>query len=128
MDSRGKCLVIEDDPDLRALLCAILFNEGFEAQAAGTGAEGLAVVGGLNPVLITLDLGLPDLDGHEVAREIRKETMAPLVIITAFATPNDELEAMASGASAYLAKPFRPEDLRELIQRLVPPRAPDTKP
>jgi CheY-like chemotaxis protein len=52
--------------------------------------------------------------------------MAPLVIITASAKPDDELEAMASGATAYLAKPFRPEDLRKIVHELLAPRIPDT--
>jgi CheY-like chemotaxis protein len=80
----------EDDPDARSLLCALLVSEGFQGQAAATGLDRLVAAKQLNPVLSTVALGLPDLDGHEVARRIRKETLAPLVIITAFSKPDDE--------------------------------------
>lgn len=91
MNSRGICLVIEDDLDIRDLLCLILSGAGFEVHAEATGAAGLRAAKRLNLTLITLDLGLPDLDGHDVARQLRTLSTAPLLMITAYAEPDDEL-------------------------------------
>ncbi|NQD90086.1 response regulator transcription factor, partial [Paenarthrobacter sp. CM16] len=73
--------------------------------------------------LITLDLGLPDMDGREVAGLLRAVTNAPILMITAFAAVGDELDGLAAGASAYLPKPFRPAQLRDLVDQLCPVEA-----
>lgn len=119
--SRPLCLVIEDDEDLRTLLCLILTSEGFEVHTEATGAGGLDAVGRLNPTLITLYLGLPDMDGRDVARDLRRQSAATLLMITGRTSTDDELESIASGASAYLTKPFHPARLRAIIQQLFPP-------
>lgn len=120
MNSRGICLVIEDDLDIRGLLCLILSRAGFDVHAEATGAAGLRTAGKLDLALITLDLGLPDINGHDLARRLRKASNAPLLMITAAAEPGDELDGIASGAAAYLTKPFSPARLRELVQQLCP--------
>lgn len=120
MNSLGVCLVIEDDHDIRGLISVVLAAAGFDVHTAGTGAEGIEAAGNLAPVLVTLDLGLPDLDGHEVARLIREITGAPMLYITARAEPEDEMTGMASGAAAYLPKPFRPQQLRDIADRICP--------
>lgn len=116
----GNCLVIEDDQDIRNLLCIILTGMGFVVHAETTGAGGLRAAGTLDLALITLDLGLPDLNGLDVASGLRALSKAPILMITAWAEPGDEIEGMAAGADAYLAKPFRPHMLRELVQQLCP--------
>ncbi|MGY4541336.1 two-component system OmpR family response regulator [Arthrobacter sp. UYNi723] len=121
MNSRGICLVIEDDLDIRHLLCLILTGAGFKVHAEATGAAGLRAAKRLDLALITLDLGLPDLDGHDVARQIRTLSKAPLLMITAYTEPSDELDGMSAGANAYLTKPFRTAQLRALVQKLCPP-------
>lgn len=118
--ARGICLVIEDDPDIRGLLDVILTRAGFGVHCEGTGAGGLRAAAELDLAFITLDLGLPDMHGHDVARALRSLTKAPILMITAHARPIDELDGMASGASAYLIKPFRPNQLTSLIQELSP--------
>jgi DNA-binding response OmpR family regulator len=119
MNSRH-CLVIEDDPDIRDLLCIILTGMGFDVHAETTGRAGLRAAGTLDLALITLDLGLPDLNGLDVARHIRTYSKAPILTISAWAEPGDELNGVASGADAYLTKPLRPHLFRELVQRLGP--------
>jgi len=121
MNSRV-CLVIEDDQDIRDLLSTILTGMGFNVHAAATGTAGLLAAGTLGLDLITLDLGLPDLNGLDVAHRLRSLSNAPIIMITAWAEPGDELNGVASGADAYLTKPFRPHQLRELVQRLCPPQ------
>jgi two-component system, OmpR family, response regulator len=71
-------------------------------------------------VLITLDLGLPDLDGLHIAKDLRELSTAPVLIITSRATASDELHGMAAGASAYLTKTFHASDLREAVNELCP--------
>ena len=128
MNSRGICLIIEDDPDTRSLLCLIFSREGFEVHAEATGAASLLAAERPDLALIALDLGLPDLNGHDVARRIRKLSDAPLLIINAWTEPGDELDGMAAGAAAYLAKPFRTAQLRALVHKLCPPSPVTTAP
>lgn len=120
MTSRGTCLVIEDDEDIGSLIEIILAAAGFDVRIEQTGAGSLLVTGSQELALITLDVGLPDIDGREVARKLRKLSTTPILMITAFAQPGVELDGMAVGASAYLAKPFRPAQLRALVQELCP--------
>lgn len=120
MSSRGICLVIEDDWDIRGLIDVILTQAGFEVHAVASGAEGVAAARVLELVLVTLDLGLPDIDGHEVAHQIREVTAAPLIFLTGRARPVDEIAGMASGSDAYLTKPFRPQELRKIASLLCP--------
>lgn len=120
MSSRGVCLVIEDDWDIRDLISAILTRAGFEVHAVASGAEGVVAAGDLDPVLVTLDIGLPDMSGHEVALQIRKVSNAPLLFLTGRAGPDDEIAGMASGAAAYLTKPFRLQQLRDTADQLCP--------
>jgi sigma-B regulation protein RsbU (phosphoserine phosphatase) len=115
------CLVIEDDQDIRDLLSTILTGMGFNVHAAATGTAALRAAETLDLALITLDLGLPDLNGLDVAHHLRSLSKAPILMITAWAESGDELNGVASGADAYLIKPFRPYQLRELVQRLCPP-------
>jgi two-component system OmpR family response regulator len=114
------CVVIEDDADIRDLIALILTDAGFEVHACETGHDGVVEAERLNPDLITLDVGLPDMDGREAARLIAAVSQAPILMITAFAELDDELHAIASGATAYLIKPFRPRQLRELALQLSP--------
>jgi DNA-binding response OmpR family regulator len=120
METQQVCLVIEDDADIRGLITVVLTRAGFDVRTATTGAEGIAAAADPGIALITLDLGLPDMDGHVVARAIRALSNAPLLFLTARSEPDDLLAGMASGAAAYLTKPFRPRELREVALRLRP--------
>lgn len=119
MGSRGLCLVIEDDRDIRDLLTLIPRME-FDVHAVANGAEGVAAAWEHDPVLVTVDLNLPDMDGLDVARHIRARSQAPMLFVTARAEADDELAGMASGAAAYLTKPFRPRQLTEVVNQLCP--------
>ncbi|MET3720634.1 MULTISPECIES: response regulator transcription factor [unclassified Arthrobacter] len=114
------CLVIEDNYDIRGLITVVLARAGFDVRAVGSGAEGIAAAADPCVSLITLDLGLPDMDGHVVARAIRALNGAPLLFLTARSEQHDYLAGMASGAAAYLTKPFHPKELKELALRLCP--------
>lgn len=120
MEQQRVCLVIEDDDDIRALIATVLTRAGFEVRTAATGGEGIAAAADPAVALVTLDLGLPDMDGHIAARAIRALSTAPLLFLTARSEEDDVLAGMASGAAAYLTKPFRPGELRELAEQLCP--------
>ncbi|MEV7473754.1 response regulator [Pseudarthrobacter oxydans] len=120
MEEQQVCLVIEDDSDIRGLITAVLTRAGFKVLAVGSGAEGKAAVAaaGATLSLITLDLGLPDIDGRDLSLELRKLSPAPLLFLTARAEDDDVLAGLAAGAAAYLTKPFLPITLRETALKL----------
>ncbi|WP_427173712.1 response regulator transcription factor [Arthrobacter sp. 92] len=121
-------LVIEDDHDIRELVRVVLVQAGFNVQVASSGAEGVLAAKELKPAVITLDLGLPDIDGFEVARQIREFSDAYIVMLTARAEELDTLIGLESGADDYLTKPFRPRELRARVAAMMrrPRSAPET--
>ncbi|MEK0154018.1 response regulator transcription factor [Arthrobacter oryzae] len=112
-------LVIEDDHDIRELVRVVLVQAGFDVQVASSGAAGVIAAKDLNPAVITLDLGLPDIDGFEVARQIREFSDAYIVMLTARAEELDTLIGLESGADDYLTKPFRPRELRARVAAMM---------
>jgi two-component system OmpR family response regulator len=120
MENTRVCLVVEDNDDIRGLITMILTRAGFQVRAVATGAEGIAAAADPAVVLVTLDLGLPDMDGHVVARAVRALSKAPLLFLTARSENDDVLAGIASGAAAYLTKPFHPKELQDLAEQLCP--------
>ena len=112
-------LVIEDDHDIRELVRVVLVQAGFDVQVASSVADGVMAAKQLNPAVITLDLGLPDIDGFEVARQIREFSDAYIVMLTARAEELDTLIGLESGADDYLTKPFRPRELRARVAAMM---------
>jgi two-component system, OmpR family, response regulator len=112
-------LVIEDDHDIRELVRVVLVQAGFDVKVASSGAAGVTAAKELNPAVITLDLGLPDIDGFEVARQIREFSDAYIVMLTARAEELDTLIGLESGADDYLTKPFRPRELRARVAAMM---------
>ncbi|WP_127573465.1 response regulator transcription factor [Georgenia faecalis] len=112
-------VVIEDDDDIRALLATTLGQGGFTVHAAGNGHDGVALVRRHDPVVTTLDISLPDIDGFEVARRVRTFSDAYIVMLTARAEEIDTLIGLDAGADDYLTKPFRPRELRARIEAML---------
>jgi two-component system OmpR family response regulator len=112
-------LVIEDDHDIRELVRVVLSQAGFEVHMATSGAAGIRAARDLRPHVITLDLGLPDIDGFEVARQVRNFSDAYIVMLTAKADELDTLLGLESGADDYLTKPFRPRELRARVAAMM---------
>ncbi|RAX15497.1 DNA-binding response regulator [Pseudarthrobacter sp. AG30] len=121
-------LVIEDDHDIRELVRTVLTQAGFDVTVASGGAEGVLMAKSLNPDVITLDLGLPDIDGFEVSRQIREFSDAYIVMLTARTEELDTLIGLESGADDYLTKPFRPRELRARVAAMMrrPRSVPDS--
>ncbi|ALO68110.1 two-component system response regulator [Arthrobacter alpinus] len=112
-------VIVEDDQDIRELISVILNQSGFEVHAASTGATGVEAVRVNNPAIVTLDLGLPDIDGFEVARQIRLFSDAYIIMLTGRADEMDTLLGLETGADDYLTKPFRPRELRARISAMM---------
>ncbi|GAB4438488.1 MAG: response regulator [Anaerolineae bacterium] len=110
-----RILVIDDEQAIRRFLKVSLAAHGYAVFEADTGQEGLEKVAGLNPDLIILDLGLPDMDGFEVTRRLREWTHIPIIILSVQEQEADKVAALDAGADDYLTKPF---GLSELMARL----------
>jgi len=126
MDNPRVAVIIEDDEDIRELISVILNQSGFDVHSAKNGAEGVEMVKATSPAIVTLDLGLPDIDGFEVARRIRLFSDAYIIMLTGRADEMDTLLGLETGADDYLTKPFRPRELRARISAMMRrPRAAD---
>lgn len=112
-------LVIEDDDDVRRLLQIVLAQKGFTTTTASTGAEGVDAARSSNFDLISVDKGLPDMDGDDVVRRIRETFEGTVVIVSARTSDEDQADSYAAGADAYLTKPFRPRELAQSITTLL---------
>ncbi|GER21716.1 hypothetical protein NCCP1664_02130 [Zafaria cholistanensis] len=120
MDERRIAVVVEDDADIRVLLAAVLAQSGFEVHVAKTGWEGVALVQAHAPDLVTLDVGLPDIDGFEVVRRVRLRNMdVHIVVLTARSDEIDAVQALEIGADLYMTKPFRPRELRAHVEAMM---------
>jgi two-component system KDP operon response regulator KdpE len=112
----GTILIIDDEVQIRRLLQITLAANGFKIAEASTGREGLALAASLQPVLIILDLGLPDMDGLEIIRRLREWYRKPVIILSVRNTEEDIIEALDNGANDYLTKPFRTGELLARIR------------
>lgn len=119
MDDLGVAVVIEDDVDIRNLLEGVLTQAGFEVHTAVDGREGVEVVRHKQASVVTLDIGLPDIDGFEVLRRIRYFSDAYVVMLTGRTEEPDLLSALNAGADDYIAKPFRPRELRARLAAMM---------
>ncbi|MDQ6422011.1 response regulator transcription factor [Paenibacillus sp. LHD-117] len=112
----GKILVVEDEADLRALICMYLDKHGFEVHAAATGQEALQLFHSAKPDLVVLDIELPDMEGTDICRSIREISNVPLVFVTCRRDSDDIYTGLAIGADDYMTKPFDPAELVARIQ------------
>ena len=129
MPGAGSVLVVEDDPDLVALMEVILQDAGYRVSTATDGFEALARIEAEMPSLILLDMRMPRMNGWEFAGEFRTrwDRSCPIVVVTA--AENARLRAEEIGADGWLEKPFDLEDVLRLVERhLGPPSAPAAAP
>ncbi|HEY4866499.1 MAG TPA: response regulator transcription factor [Candidatus Dormibacteraeota bacterium] len=124
---RELILVVDDDPKIVALVRAYLVSAGFEVITAQDGAEALRLIREREPRLVVLDLMLPEVDGFEVTRDVRRWSRVPILMLTARSSVGDRIGGLREGADDYLVKPFAPSELvarvKAILRRVVPPDA-----
>jgi two-component system, OmpR family, response regulator len=116
---RRVAVIIEDDDDIRHLLEAVLTQAGFEAIATSNGVDGVRAVRAYDPIVTTLDVSMPGMDGLETAKRIRSFSPTYIVMLTARDEEIDTLQGLEAGADDYVTKPFRPRELRARIDAMM---------
>ncbi len=112
-------LIVEDERKLRELVRSYLEQAGFTVLSTGSGAEAITMAAAAAPDLVVLDLGLPDVGGDTVARELRATGSVPIVMLTARSTEEDRIAGLELGADDYLTKPFSPRELVLRVQAVL---------
>jgi DNA-binding response OmpR family regulator len=112
-------LVVDDEPKIVQIARDYLEHTGFSVLTAGDGKTALAIVRASKPDLIVLDLGLPQVDGLDVTRAIRKESNTPIIMLTARGEESDKLVGLELGADDYIVKPFSPKELVARVRAVL---------
>lgn len=112
-------LVVEDEGKLRELVRSYLERAGFTVLSTGSGAEAITMAADASPDLVVLDLGLPDVPGETVARELRAAAAVPIVMLTAKSAEEDRIAGLELGADDYVIKPFSPRELVLRVQAVL---------
>ncbi|MBE5884721.1 MAG: response regulator [Lachnospiraceae bacterium] len=115
MTTKIKVLLIEDDKSISTFVATALDSNGHKVTTAASGKEGISLAASFCPDIILLDLGLPDIDGIEVLRQIRSWNNVPVIIISARSKEQDKVTALDMGADDYITKPF---GISELMARI----------
>lgn len=110
-----RAVVIEDDEQIRSLITTVLERAGLTVDAVSNGPDGISKVRELDPVVVTVDIRMPGMDGIETTRRIRAISEVFIVMVSARTSPGDRIDSLDSGADAYLTKPFRPRELHALV-------------
>ena len=117
--NKYKLLAVEDEPEIRSLLKTLLEAAGYRVLLAENGETGKMLQASHQPDLVLLDLGLPDIDGREVLRAIRKDSTCPVIVLSAI---NDEeviVQALDLGANDYIRKPFGAAELLARVRNTL---------
>ncbi|MCM1134121.1 MAG: response regulator transcription factor [Clostridium sp.] len=109
-------LLIEDEENIRSFIFTTLKNQSYKVTATASGKEGLHLAASLCPDIILLDLGLPDMDGMEVIKQLRTWTAIPIIVISARTNEHDKAHALDCGADDYITKPFGTVELLARIR------------
>jgi DNA-binding response OmpR family regulator len=112
-------LVVEDERKLRDFIRTYLERAGFTVLSTGSGAEAITLAADAAPDLVVLDLGLPDVPGEAVAREVRAVSAIPILMLTARAAEEDQIRGLELGADDYVTKPFSPRELVLRVQAIL---------
>jgi two-component system alkaline phosphatase synthesis response regulator PhoP len=120
-------LVVEDEASIASFVSLYLKNAGYSVRTAANGSEALSQVLASAPALIVLDLNLPDIDGIEVCRRIRKTADIPILMLTARDEDVDKIIGLEVGADDYLTKPFNPRELVARVKSVLRRASPDRK-
>jgi DNA-binding response OmpR family regulator len=120
-------LLVEDERKLRDLVRSYLERAGFTVLSTGSGAEAITLAASASPDLVVLDLGLPDIPGEAVARELRAAGSVPMLMLTAKSSEEDRIRGLELGADDYVTKPFSPRELVLRVQAILRRGGPATE-
>jgi two-component system response regulator MprA len=123
-ERQARVLIVEDDDDIAQVLQRSLRLEGYETRIAGDGEAALGAANDFVPDLVVLDLGLPKLDGMDVARRLRAADDVPILMLTARDALEARVEGLDAGADDYLVKPFERQELLARLRALLRRRPP----
>ena len=119
MKLKDKVLIVEDEQSISNFMSTILEANGFDTIVAATGAQARSMITSHCPDLIILDLGLPDMDGLEILREVRSWTSLPVIVVSARTHEHDKVAALDMGADDYVEKPFGTSELLARIRTAI---------
>ena len=119
MNEKDSILIIDDEVQIRRLLEISLTSNGYNTLFASNGRDGLTAAATLHPLLIILDLGLPDIDGLEVLKKLREWYTKPVIVLSVRNSEEDIITALDKGANDYLTKPFRSGELLARIRTAI---------
>ncbi|CAM4129820.1 response regulator [Bordetella muralis] len=117
--SPARILVIDDEPQIRKFVDISLRAQGYQTLLAGTGHEGLTLLASKGADLVVLDLGLPDMDGSEVLRDLRQWSKVPVIVLTVRSSEDQKVSLLDAGANDYVTKPFGVEELMARIRAFL---------
>ena len=112
----GIILVVDDEPQIRRVVRNLVASEADNVVEASSGSEAIDRAAAERPALIVLDLGLPDMTGLEVCREIRKWSTAPILVLSARHSDSEKVALLDAGADDYMTKPFNPAELQARVR------------
>jgi two-component system, OmpR family, KDP operon response regulator KdpE len=116
MTPQARILLVDDEVAIQRALAPLLRARGYDVEVAGTGTDAIRIFEDRTPDLVVLDLGLPDIEGTEVCRRIRRTARTPIVVLSARGGDTDKVNALDLGADDYVTKPFSPEELLARIR------------
>jgi DNA-binding response OmpR family regulator len=119
LEGQKTAVIVEDDPDVRHLLVEVLEAAGFSTVSVGNGIDGVRAVLAYQPLITTLDVNMPGIDGFEAARRIREKSNTFIVMLTGLADEADVVLGLGAGADEYIVKPFRPREFRARVEALL---------
>lgn len=114
-----KILIVDDDTNISELISLYLNKEGYDTKEVATGKEALEVFETYEPDLVILDIMLPELDGYDVCKEIRKHNRTPIIMLTAKGEVFDKVLGLELGADDYMVKPFDPKELMARVKAVL---------
>ncbi|WP_106816584.1 response regulator transcription factor [Microbacterium timonense] len=118
-DDLKTAVIIEDDPEIRHVLAEVLESSGFSTVSVGNGIDGVRAVLTHRPLLTTIDVNMPGIDGIEAARRIRAQSDTFIIMLTGAGDEADVIAGLGAGADDYLFKPFRPRELRARLEAIL---------
>ena len=119
MDIKDRVLVIEDDKSIRNFFRTVLEANNYDVLIATTGAEGYSMVTSQCPDVVILDLGLPDMDGMTILKNVRQWSSMPVLVVSARTHENDKVAALDAGADDYITKPFGTSELLARVRTAI---------